>query len=179
VQNGGTEGAPRGDGPSLKILPTVFSVRGQSGNKVVSKRSKTPRRPNAASMVGLPPSSYRITAQDGHLASCDGNKQALAPVGVPPRRFSAVSYLGALCFNSVVSSDRRPENTLKVPSGSHARGGVVLHVRQSDGNTRAHSDRLHSCGGHGHVWVGCEASHAFLRRFSGVFTGFLTQFPRF
>ena len=55
-------------------------------------------------MVGLPPSGYRITAHDGHVASCDGNKQAIAPVGVSPRRFSAVSDLGAFCFNSVVSS---------------------------------------------------------------------------
>ena len=109
-------------------------------------------------MVGLLPSGYRITAHDGHLASCDGNKQALAPVGVSPRRFSAVSYLGALCFNSVVSSNRRPENTLKVPSGSRARGGVLLHVRQSDGDNRAHGGRLHSCGGPDHVWVGHEAS---------------------
>ena len=129
-------------------------------------------------MVGLPPSGYRITAHDGHLASCDGNKQALAPVGVPPRRFSAVSYLGAFCCNPVVSSNRRPENTLKVPSGSPAQGGVVLHVRQSDGDTRAPGGRLHSCGGPDHVWVGCEASQPLLRRFSrrfsGVFTGFLT-----
>ena len=109
-------------------------------------------------MVGLPPSGYRITAHDGHLASCDGNKQALAPVGVPLRRFSAVSYLGAFCFNPVVSSNRRPENTLKVPSGSPARGGVLLHVRQSDGDTTAHGGRLHSCGGPDHVWVGHESS---------------------
>jgi hypothetical protein len=114
---------------------------------------------------------YRISAQAGHLASCDGNKQALAPVGVPPRRFSAVSYIGALCFNSVVSSNRRPERNRIVPIGSHAWGGVVLHVRQPDGNPRAPSDRLHSCGRSGHVWVGCEASQPFLRRFLGVFTG--------
>ena len=82
----------------------VQRVRGQSGNTVVSKRPKTPHRPNAASMVGLPPSGYRITAQDGHLASCDGNKQAITPVGVSLRRFLAVSDIGAFCFNSVVSS---------------------------------------------------------------------------
>jgi hypothetical protein len=55
-------------------------------------------------MVGLPPSGYRITAQDGHLASCDGNKQAITPVGVTSRRFLAVSDIEAFCFNSVVSS---------------------------------------------------------------------------
>ena len=119
-------------------------------------------------MVRLPPSGYRITAHDGHLASCDGNKQAIAPVGVPPRRSSAVSYLGALCFNSVVSSNRRPENTLKVPSGSPARGGVVLH----DGDTRAPGGRLHSCGGPDHVWVGHEASQPF----SAVSQPFLMRF---
>jgi hypothetical protein len=61
-------------------------------------------------MVGLPPSGYRITAHDGHLASCDGNKQALAPVGVPPRRLSTVSYLGAFYFNWGVSSNRKYPN---------------------------------------------------------------------
>jgi hypothetical protein len=55
-------------------------------------------------MVGLPPSGYRITAHDGQLASCDENKQAITPVGVSPRRFSAVSDLGASSFNRVVSS---------------------------------------------------------------------------
>jgi hypothetical protein len=86
------------------LLLHQAGIRGQSGNTVVSKRPKTPHRPNAASMVGLPPSGYRITAQDGHLASCDGNKQAITPVGVSPRRFLAVSDIGAFCFNSVVSS---------------------------------------------------------------------------
>ena len=113
-------------------------------------------------MVGLPPSGYRITAHDGHLASCDGNKQALAPVGVPPRRFSAVSYLGAFCFR-VVSS--KPGKNATVP---HSRGGVVLYVRQPDGDTGAHGGRLHPCGGPDHGWVGCEASQPFLRRFSCV-----------
>ena len=61
-------------------------------------------------LQNAPPSGYRITAHDGHLASCDGNKQAIAPVEVPPRRFLAVSYLGAFCFNSVVSSNRKDPN---------------------------------------------------------------------
>ena len=104
-------------------------------------------------MVGLPPSGYRITAHDGHLASCDGNKQALAPVGVPLRRFSAVSYLGAFYFNWGVSSKLGKNAT--VP---HAWGGVVLYVRQPDGDTRAHGGQLHPYGGPDHVWVGCEAS---------------------
>ena len=55
-------------------------------------------------MVGLPPSGYHKTAHDGNLASCDANKQAITPVEVSPRRFSAVSNLGAFYFNSVVSS---------------------------------------------------------------------------
>ena len=123
-------------------------------------------------MVGLPPSGYRITAHDGHLASCDGNKQALAPVGVPLRRFSAVSYLGAFCFNPVVSSNRRPENTLKVPSGSHARGGVVLHVRQSDEIPGPPVvDYIHVVG---LIMFGWGAKH--LRRSSGVPQAFLRRF---
>ena len=65
-------------------------------------------------MVGLSPSGYHKTAHDGNLASCDANKQAITPVGVSPRRFSAVSYLGAFCFNSVVSSKsgRKPVKTV-------------------------------------------------------------------
>ena len=115
----------------------------------------------------MPPSGYRITAHDGHLASCDRNKQVVAPVGVSPRRSSAVSDIGAFCFNRVVSS--KPGKNATVP---HAGGGVVLYVRQPDGDTGAHGGRLHPCGGPDHVWVGCEASQPFLRRFSRVFTGF-------
>ena len=130
-------------------------------------------------MVGLPPSGYRITAHDGHLASCDGNKQALAPVGVSPRRFSAVSYLGAFCFNWGVSRgvSSKPGKNATVP---HAGGGVVLYVRQPDGDTGAHGGRLHPCGGPDHVWVGCEASQPFLSRFSAVPQAFLPIFdPKF
>jgi hypothetical protein len=53
---------------------------------------------------------YRITAHDGHLAPRDGTRQAIAPVGVSPRRFLAVSDLGAFCFTSVVSPNRKPPN---------------------------------------------------------------------
>ena len=119
-------------------------------------------------MVGLLPSGYRITAHDGHLASCDGNKQAIAPVGVSPRRFSAVSYLGAFCFNWGVSPKLGKNAT--VP---HAWGGVVLYVRQSDGDTGAHGGQLHPCGGYDHVWVGCEAFQPFFRCSSGVSQAFL------
>jgi hypothetical protein len=45
-----------------------------------------------------------MIAHDGHLASFDENKQAIAPVGVSPRRFSTISDPGAFCFNSVVPS---------------------------------------------------------------------------
>jgi hypothetical protein len=53
-------------------------------------------------MVGLPPSGYRITAHGGHLAYCDGNKQAITPVGVSPRRFLGVSDLWAFCGRSAL-----------------------------------------------------------------------------
>ena len=67
---------------------------------------------------------------------------------------------------------------LKVPSGSPARGGVVLHVRQSDGDTMAYGGPLHPCGGPDHVWVGRESSQPFLRRSLGVFTDFFKpNFP--
>jgi hypothetical protein len=68
---------------------------------------------------GLPPSGYRITAHDGHLASCDENKQAITPVGVSPMRFSAVSYIGAFCFNMVVSSNSGQKTVKIVVSFGH------------------------------------------------------------
>jgi hypothetical protein len=66
---------------------------------------------------------------------------------VSPRRFSGVSDLGALYFSRVVSSNRRPEKTLKVPPCSPARGGAVLRGRQPDGDTRAHGGRIYLGGG--------------------------------
>jgi hypothetical protein len=65
-------------------------------------------------MVGLPPSGYRIIAHDGHLASFDENKQAIAPVGVSPRRFSTISDLGAFRCNSVV-----PPKSVQKPVKTH------------------------------------------------------------
>jgi hypothetical protein len=84
-------------------------------------------------MVGLPPSGYRITAHDGHLASCDGNKQALAPVGVPPRRFSAVSYLGAFCLSTRGAwrpprSRSQAHSTPRPPQQHHSRARIAPAV---------------------------------------------------
>ena len=78
-------------------------------------------------MVGLPPSGYRITAHDGHLASCDGNKQVVAPVGVSPRRFSAVSDLGAFCFNRAVSSKSGQKPVKTVVSSGPVDAEIALH----------------------------------------------------
>ena len=97
-------------------------------------------------MVGLPPSGYRITAQDGHLASCDGNKQAITPVGVSPRRFLAVSDIGAFCFNSVVSS----KSGRKLVKIVVSLGPVDVNYHCAGGAT-AHGGRLRPCGGPDHV----------------------------
>jgi hypothetical protein len=48
--------------------------------------------------------SYRSRTLRVPAHSCDENKQAITPVGVPPRHFSATSDLEAFCFNSVLSS---------------------------------------------------------------------------
>ena len=100
-------------------------------------------------MVGLPPSGYRITAQDGHLASCDGNKQAITPVGVSPRRFSAISDLGAFCFNSVLSS-KSGRKLVKIVVSL----GPVAWKYHCAGGATAHGGPLHPCDGADHVWVG-------------------------
>ena len=48
----------------------------------------------------------------------------------------------------VVSPNHRLRKTLKIPRGSLAWGGVVLHGRQPDGDTRAHGGQTHpACGG--------------------------------
>jgi hypothetical protein len=79
-------------------------------------------------MVGLPPSGYRITAHDGHLASCDKKKKkAIKPVGVSPRRFSAVSDLGAFCFTRVVSPKSGQKPVKIVVSSGPVDAKIALH----------------------------------------------------
>ena len=94
-------------------------------------------------MVGLPPLGYRITAHDGHMASCDGNKQAIAPVGVSPRRFSAVSDIGAFSILAPKSGCKRPNATRKQRP---TRGAPTLRVPSLSG------------GPHGSLWSGQTAA---------------------
>ena len=89
-------------------------------------------------MVGLSPSGYRIIAHDGHLESCYGNKQAIAPVGVSPMCFSAVSYLGAFSILAPKSGCKRLDATRKQRL---TRGAPTLRVPSLSGVRTGHCGR--------------------------------------